>query len=241
MPAKITKTSDISLSGYFKKVFLTMAAAVGITALTIYLSLTSLAQVVWPMILNNTGTGFSTLYYILVFGGLGMIIFAQARLFSMSKMAALAFLFAYSVIMGITMMPLIMSALSIDPALIFRAFFLAALMLASMAMFGYRTEKDLSFLRVFLLAGMIGLILVGISSIFFPFGAPFAMAVSAIGVLVFALFTAYDMQALKRIFGANGLSPEDADKFVVMGAIHMYISFIAMFQYLLNLMSLSRN
>ncbi|MDR0319694.1 MAG: Bax inhibitor-1/YccA family protein [Rickettsiales bacterium] len=241
MAAKTGKTNKTDISSYFKKVFLTMAAAVGTTALTVWLSLTSLANVVWPLILNETGTGFSAAYYILVFGGLGLIVYAQARIFSLSQMAAIAFLFVYSVLMGITMMPLIAAALSIDPAMILRAFLLSALMLASMAAFGYRTEKDLSFLRVFLLAGMIGLILVGVSSIFVPFGSGFAMAVSAIGVLVFALFTAYDMQSLKRIFGAAGLSPDDADKFVVMGAIHMYISFVAMFQYLLSLMSLSRN
>ncbi|MCL2629406.1 MAG: Bax inhibitor-1/YccA family protein [Alphaproteobacteria bacterium] len=243
MPRKIVKTNAAapSLSGYFKKVFLMMGAAVGVTALTVYLSLTSLANVVWPLIINSAGTGFSTLYYILLFGGLGLVIFTQARIFSMSKGASLAMLFLYSVLMGIVMMPLITVALRIDPMLIFRAFLLAALMLASMAMFGFRTSRDLSFLRVFLLAGMIGLILVGISSMIWPFGQTFAMVICAIGVLVFALFTAYDIQFLKRIFATNGLSADDADRFVIMGALHMYISFIAMFQYLLSLMSMSRN
>lgn len=229
-----------NMSSYFKKVFLTFGLAVGATALTCYLSLTSLAHIVWPLLLNGSGSGFSALYYVLMFGGLGLIIFAQARMFSMSQGASLACLFAYSVLMGVVMMPLVAFSIGIDPSLVFRAFLLSALMLASMALFGYKTDRDLSFLRVFLMAGMIGLILVGISSMIWPFGTAFSMVISAIGVLVFALFTAYDMQFLKRIFSQN-LTTMDANRFVIMGALHMYISFIAMFQYLLNLLTLSRD
>ncbi|MDR2685808.1 MAG: Bax inhibitor-1/YccA family protein [Rickettsiales bacterium] len=231
-------TAQSPMSSYFKKVFLTMAAAVGITALTCFVSIfTPLRDVIWPALIG--ANGMSGLYYILVFGGLGLIIYAQVRMFSMSRSAVLGCLFAYSVLMGIVMMPMILVALSIHPVLIMKAFIIAAAMLACMALFGYKTEQDLSFLRVFLLAGMIGLILVGIASIIWPFGGTFAMVVSAIGVLVFALFTAYDMQFLKRAF--QSVPAEVADRLVLAGALHMYISFIAMFQYLLNLMALSRN
>jgi FtsH-binding integral membrane protein len=55
-----------------------------------------------------------------------------------------------------------------------------------------------------------------------------------IGVLVFALFTAYDMQNLKRAYAYVGDGTQQ-NQLAVLGALHLYISFIAMFQYLLSL------
>jgi FtsH-binding integral membrane protein len=227
--------NKLSIGTYIKKVFLTMAAAVGITALTCYMCLVPLAEYVWPLLLNASGTGMSGLYYILMFGGLAWIVMAQYKMFDWSQGAVVGSLLGYSILMGVVMMPLISFSVSINPYLVMKAFVVAAAMFVCMALFGYKTEKDLSFLRVFLLCGMVGLILVGIASIFFPFGGTTSTIICAVGVLVFALFTAYDMQFLKRVF--NSVPSDAADRFVISGALHMYISFVAMFQYILSLMS----
>ena len=84
--------------------------------------------------------------------------------------------------------------------------------------------------------GMIGLILVGIVSMIWPLGGTFSTIVCAIGVLVFALFTAYDMQTLKRSYTVLG-DDVQRDQLAVLGALHLYISFIAMFQYVLGLLN----
>ncbi|MBQ2017557.1 MAG: Bax inhibitor-1 family protein, partial [Alphaproteobacteria bacterium] len=136
----------------------------------------------------------------------------------------------------ITMTPLIAVALSVNPASILMAFVVAALMFACMAVFGYKTVKDLSFMGIFLTMGMIGLILVGLLSFIWPamMGGVFGTIVCFIGVLVFALFTAYDMQNLKRAYAVLG-DGNQKNQLAVLGALHLYISFIAMFQYLLSL------
>ena len=113
---------------------------------------------------------------------------------------------------------------------------LAAVMFACMSIFGYKTVKDLSFLGVFLFLGMIGLILVGIVSMFIPLGSTFSSIVCLIGVLVFALFSAYDMQTLKNAYYTLG-NGEQKDQLAVLGALHMYISFVAIFEYLLGLLN----
>ena len=84
--------------------------------------------------------------------------------------------------------------------------------------------------------GMLGLILIGVLSIFWPamMGGTFGTIVCFIGVLVFALFTAYDMQNLKRAYAYVGDGTQK-NQLAVLGALHLYISFIAMFQYLLSL------
>ncbi|MBR3511192.1 MAG: Bax inhibitor-1/YccA family protein [Alphaproteobacteria bacterium] len=227
-----TKTSVSRKIGgielYLKRVFGLMSGAVGVTALTTFVMLISGA---WTGLIHNGGL--SATYYIIVFGGLALSLWAQARAFSMKPSTAIWLLFLYSVMMGIVITPMIFVS---SPASVLMAIVLAAVMFACMALFGYKTAKDLSFLGMFLFLGMIGLILVGIVSLFLPLGATFNTIVCLIGILVFALFTAYDMQTLKNAYYTLG-NGEQKDQLAVLGALHMYISFIALFEYILRLLN----
>ena len=218
---------------YLKRIFALMFGAVGLTAVATYLT-------IWggglQYLINFHTGGMSALYYILLFGGLALSIWAQVRVFNMKPASAALLLALYAVLIGVTMTPLIASALAVNPASILMAFIVAALMFACMALFGYKTVKDLSFLGIFLMLGMIGLILIGLLSFIWPgmMGGTFGTIVCFIGVLVFALFTAYDMQNLKRAYAVIG-DDNQKNQLAVLGALHLYISFIAMFQYLLSL------
>lgn len=218
---------------YLKRIFALMFGAVGLTAVAAYMT-------IWggglQYLINFHTGGMSALYYILLFGGLGLSIWAQVRVFNMKPASAALLLALYAILIGVTMTPLIASALAVNPASILMAFIVAALMFACMALFGYKTVKDLSFLGIFLMMGMIGLILIGLLSFIWPgmMGGTFGTIVCFIGVLVFALFTAYDMQNLKRAYAVIG-DDNQKNQLAVLGALHLYISFIAMFQYLLSL------
>ena len=218
---------------YFKRIFALMFGAVGVTALAAYMT-------IWggglQYLFNFQTGGMSGLYYVMLFGGLALSIWAQVRVFHMKPTTAALLLMLYAVLIGVTMTPLVAVALSVNPSSILMAFIVAALMFACMAMFGYKTIKDLSFLGIFLFMGMIGLIIIGLLSFIWPtmLGGAFGTAVSFIGVLIFALFTAYDMQNLKRAYAYLGDGVQK-NQLAVLGALHLYISFIAMFQYLLSL------
>lgn len=224
-------TQASGIEGYLKRIFALMFGAVALTGVAAFLTLATGAV---THLFNATFTGFSATYYVLLFGGLALSIWAQVRVFHMKPSSAAWLLALYAVLIGVTMTPLIWYSLSVNPMSIVWAFGVAALMFACMALFGYKTIKDLSFLGVFLFIGMLGLILVGIISMFVPLGAGFSTVVSLIGVLVFALFTAYDMQTLKN---AYKYISDDTQKnqMAVLGALHLYISFVAMFEYLLSL------
>lgn len=231
MQMKKFQSSGIDL--YLKRIFALMFGAVGLTAVAAYLT-------IWggglQYLFNFQTGGMSGLYYVLLFGGLALSIWAQVRVFSMKPSSAALLLALYAVLIGVTMTPLVAVALSVNPTSILMAFVLAAIMFACMAMFGYKTIKDLSFMGVFLTMGMIGLILVGLLSFIWPamLGGTFGTIVCLIGVLIFALFTAYDMQNLKRAYDVIG-DETQKNQMAVLGALHLYISFIAMFQYLLSL------
>ena len=219
-----------NMDRYLKKIFALMFGAVGVTAVATYLT-------IWGGGLRYliSNGGFSVLYYVLLFGALAFSIWAQVRAFSMKPATAAIMLMIYAAAIGITMTPLIAVSLAVHPASILYAFILSAAMFACMALFGYKTVKNLSGLGIFLFMGMIGLILVGIVSMLWPLGSTFATIVCFIGVLIFALFTAYDMQNLKNAYNTLGGDENTKNQLAVLGALHLYISFIAMFQYLLSL------
>lgn len=216
---------------YFKRIFALMFGAVGLSALTSWLTIYGGGI----RLLVNEG-GMSALFYIVIFGALGLSIWAQVKAFSLKPLTGGLLLALYAILIGFGMTPLIWGALAVNPASILYAFIIAALMFAAMALFGYKTVKDLSFLGVFLMMGMIGLVLVGLASFIWPLGSTFATIVCLIGVLIFALFTAYDMQTLKRAYAITS-DETQRNQLAVLGALHMYISFIAMFQYLLSLLN----
>lgn len=227
------KSGGIEL--YLKRIFALMFGAVGVTAIAAYMT-------IWggglQYLVNFQTGGMTGLYYVLLFGGLALSIWAQVRVFSMKPSSAALLLALYAVLIGVTMTPLIAIALAVNPMSILMAFVIAALMFACMAMFGYKTVKDLSFLGTFLFIGMIGLILVGLCSFIWPalMGGTFGTIVCFAGVLIFALFTAFDMQNLKRAYAVIG-DDTQKNQLAVLGALHLYISFVAMFQYLLSLLN----
>ena len=216
---------------YLKKIFTLMFAAVGVTAITAFITI----YMGGIRLLVSSG-GMTPLFYILIFGGLALSIWAQARAFSMRPAVAAVLLFIYAITIGLVLTPIIWGGLAVNPSSIVWAFVISAAMFAFMAAFGYKTAKDLSFLGIFLMMGMIGLILVGVVSMIWTLGGTFSTIVCAIGVLVFALFTAYDMQTLKRSYEVLG-DDVQKDQLAVLGALHLYISFIAMFQYVLGLLN----
>ena len=225
-------TSGIDL--YLKRIFTLMFGAVGITAVVTWFTIYGGGI----RLLVNQG-GMSALYYIVIFGAFGLSLWAQARAFRIKPSTAAILLAVYAALIGFGITPLVWGALAINPASILQAFVISALMFGAMALFGYKTVKNLSFLGIFLQLGMIGLILVGVISIFWPSGSGFATIVSLIGVLIFALFTAYDMQFLKRAYSQMG-DDTQKNQLAVLGALHLYVAFITMFQYILSLLNLER-
>lgn len=232
--ASIASAKPGGIELYLKRIFALMFGAVGLTAIVTFIMLITggFGMLIGP-------SGFTGLYYILLFGGLGLSIWAQVRAFSLKPATGAIVLAIYSAIIGVVITPLVAGALYVNPASILQAFVIAALMFGCMALFGYKTVKDLSFMGIFLQIGIIGLVLVGIFSFIWPLGSTFATIICLIGVLLFALFTAYDMQTLKRAY-AVVTDETQRNQLAVLGALHLYIAFVAMFQYILSLLN-SRN
>ena len=111
-------------------------------------------------------------------------------------------------------------------------FFATAGAFAGLSLYGYSTKRNLSAMGSFLVMGVIGLLIAGLVNLFLQSSA-LQLAISALGVLIFAGLTAYDTQRLRdEYYALAGTS--FAGKAVILGALSLYLDFINMFQFLLS-------
>jgi FtsH-binding integral membrane protein len=116
------------------------------------------------------------------------------------------------------------------------AFLVSASMFGGMSLYGYTTKKDLTSFGSFLIMGVFGLICASLINLFFR-SSSVSFGVSCIAVLIFTLYTAYDVQNLKRLHSYASVNGDYKDRIAVMGALHLFLDFINIFTSILHIMS----
>lgn len=135
---------------------------------------------------------------------------------------------AFSALMGASLSTIFLVYTDASIAL---TFFATAAAFAGLSLFGYTTKKDMSGMGTFLIMGVVGLLVAMLLNIWLQ-SSGLTMAISAIGVLIFAGLTAYDTQRLKAQY-QHVRGTQMAQKAVVLGALTLYLDFINMFNFLL--------
>jgi uncharacterized protein len=116
-----------------------------------------------------------------------------------------------------------------------KVFLITAASFGFLSLWGYTTKKDLTGMGSFLIMGVFGLVLASIVNMFMKSG-PLDLAISAIGVLIFAGLIAYDTQRLKNTYYQLGGDARGAAVATNYGALSLYINFINLFMFLLRLL-----
>lgn len=171
------------------------------------------------------------LKWVAMLAPLAFIFFFTFRIERMTTAGARTAFFGFATIMGVSMASIFLVYTSTSVA---SAFFTAAAMFAGLSLWGYTTNKDLTGLGSFLIVGLIAVIGASLINLFIG-SSELQIAVSAIGVLVFAGLTAWDTQRLKSEYLVYANS-QAVEKMAVMGALSLYLNLINMFQLLLGLM-----
>ena len=161
-------------------------------------------------------------------------IFVLTMSFGINRMAAgtLQMLFwAFCTTMGLSLSSILL--VYTGPS-IAATFFATAGAFAGLSLVGYTTKRNLSAMGGFMVMGLFGLIIAMVVNMFMHSG-PLGLAISVLGVLIFAGLTAWDTQRLKAMYyqTAGGAW---AEKTVIMGALTLYLDFINMFLFLLRFM-----
>ena len=114
-----------------------------------------------------------------------------------------------------------------------------------MAVYGARTQRDLSGWGINLMGALIAIILTSLVGglIGMLTGTGFGMmdiVLCAVSVLVFMLFTAYDTQKLKYYYAYYGGDASMLHKSSIIGALSLYLDYINIFLYIVRIVGRSR-
>ncbi|WP_417719880.1 Bax inhibitor-1 family protein [Salipiger sp.] len=222
---------DAGLRAHMNKVYGTMSVGMLLTFLVAW-AVGSNDQLLGifrdPMTLQPNILG-----WIVMFAPLIMVFAFSAALNRISAAAAQLFFYGFAAVMGLSLSWIFVAFTGFSIA---QVFLVTSIAFAGLSLWGYTTKKDISGWGSFLIMGVIGILVASIVNIFL--GSPaIAFAISILGVLIFAGLTAYDTQNIKNTYlqhAAHGDS-EWLGKAAIMGALQLYLDFINMFMFLLQL------
>ena len=236
---------DEGLRAHMNKVYGTMSIGMLITFAAAWaisgLSVTSdpsaaVAQLSQDKYLTQLGYALyaSPLKWVVMFAPLAFVFGFSAMINKMSAATAQVVFYAFAAVMGISISSIFLVFTGYSIA---QVFLITSIAFAGLSLWGYTTKKDISGWGSFLIMGVIGILVASIINIFLASPAIY-FAISILGVLIFAGLTAYDTQNIKNTYLAhahNGDS-EWLGKAAIMGALNLYLDFINMFMFLLQLM-----
>ena len=210
---------DVGLRAHMLRVYNYMAAGLALTGIVAYLGSGFYASIV--------GT---PLQWVVAFAPLVFIFPLSAGLQRFSLGAAQALFWVFAALVGLSLSYLFLRYTGTSIA---RTFFITAATFAGTSLYGYTTRRDLTSVGSFCTMGLYGLILASIVN-FFLGSAGLNFAIDLIGIIVFVGFTAYDSQWIKEIY-YEGDSDVVAGKKAIFGALHLYLDFLNIFVFLMNL------
>lgn len=212
-----------SVKQFIAKVYAWMALALGITAAIAFYIFKNPS--LFSKLFSNSWVIFLTVLaqFALVF----VLTFFMLRI---SYFTAIIAYLLYAVSMGISFSA-IFYIYSIDS--IYVTFLVASGMFGAMALYGYFTKADLRSMGTFALMALFGLIIGLFVNLFFK--SPIVdLVLSFIGVIVFTVLTAYDMQRIVQVARTLSGGSSLQDKFALVGALTLYLDFVNLFLMLLR-------
>jgi FtsH-binding integral membrane protein len=217
---------DMGLRAHMIRVYNYMAGGVALTGVVAWLTFQyAVSNPAFAQALFG-----SPLVFVVMFAPLALVFFLSFRIGHLQASTARTLFFIYAGMLGLSLAIIFMvyTATSIT-----RVFFISAASFGALSLYGYTTQRSLSAMGSFLMMGVFGLVIAMLVNMFLVSSA-LQWTISVIGVLIFAGLTAYDTQTIKEYY-----DPMDdgtvAGRKAVMGALRLYLDFINMFQFLLQL------
>jgi FtsH-binding integral membrane protein len=178
-----------------------------------------------PALMQFLFTG--AMKWIVIFAPLLMIFALGYGMEKMTRNQAQLALHGFAALMGVSFATIFV-VFSIGS--IVGAFMAAAVLFATMSLWGYFTKQSLDSLGQWMFVGLIAIIIASVINIFI--GSSVAqMVISAIAIIVFLGLTAYDTQKIREL-----LSVDHNGNTEVVGALTLYLDFINLFLNLLQLL-----
>ncbi len=215
---------ELEQRSFVTKVYKWMGFGLLLTALAAYLAASS--ETFISMLSQNM-----MIFYLLIIGELGLVIYLSTRIQKMSAEAAAGSFIVYSILNGLTISLLLLMYTGESIAATFLS---TALTFGAMSVYGYYTKRDLTTMGSYLYMALIGLIIASVVNIFWANGTLYWI-ISYVGILIFVGLTAYDTQKIKKIgVTVNMDDSQTSQKLAIIGALALYLDFINLFLMLLR-------
>ena len=222
---------DVGLREYMLKVYNYMASGLALTGIIAYLTANT------PVLLDlfyavgaNGQVEPTILAYIAMFSPFAFILALSFGINRMKASTAQMLFWAFAAVMGLSLSHIFLTFTGVS---ITRVFFITAGTFAAMSLYGYTTKRDLTGMGSFLIMGLFGIIIAMIVNMFLQ-SAAMHFVISVLGVLIFVGLTAYDTQKIKNVYLESDGAEVMAKK-TIMGALTLYLDFINLFMFLLQL------
>jgi FtsH-binding integral membrane protein len=222
----LSAPSQTLVSDALWKTYRWMAAGLGVTGL-VAMGVAS-SEAALNLIIGNR-----LVFYVLLFAQLGLVMAFNSVAQRASTAVVAAMFFAYAALTGATMSVIF---LIYTMSSIASVFFITAGAFAGLSLVGLVTKRDLGAIGRFAIFALIGLIIASLVNMFVA-SSGLDLAISAVGVLIFAALTAYDTQKLKELFASGEMNAN----MPLVGALTLYLDFINMFLFLLRLFGRRRD
>ncbi|MDR9428569.1 MAG: Bax inhibitor-1/YccA family protein [Salibaculum sp.] len=240
-----TAEIDQGLRAHMNKVYgtmsvgmlITFAAAWAISGLAVTQDPSqAAAQMQNGTLLTGLGSAIyaSPLRWVVMLAPLAFVFGFSAMINRMSAATAQLVFYAFALTMGVSISSIFLVFTGYS---IVQVFLITSIAFAGLSLWGYTTKKDISAWGSFLIMGVIGLIGAMIVNLIWPMPG-LSLAISILGVLIFAGLTAYDTQNIKNTYIAHAAQGDQEwlGKAAIMGALSLYLDFINMFMFLLQLL-----
>ena len=173
------------------------------------------------------------IYLILVIAELAVAIYLGAKINTMKVSTAKILYFLYALLTGVTFSSIF---IIFETSSIIFIFLATSLIFGLFALIGKFTKVDLSKISIYLAMILFGIIILQIINIFFM-NNTLDIVLCSISLIIFMLFTAYDMQKIARV-AESGYGNENL---AIIGAFQLYLDFINIFIKLLRLFGKERD
>jgi FtsH-binding integral membrane protein len=213
---------------FMASVFSWMSAALVITGIVAYYFAYDLQ--LFSLLVNPQLGKLTSLGYIAIFSPVALSFLMPMAFKRFSYSVLLLFYLLFSFLMGVSLSFIFYIYTTSS---IYSMFLSCAAMFGAMAVAGYTTKTDLTKFGTIMAMGAMGVVISSLVN-FFIGGDTMSYIIGVVGIIVFTGLTAYQVQALKEIGATSSIDSESGKKYVLQGALALYITFINLFISLLR-------
>jgi uncharacterized protein len=231
LPGAVSVTGAVAREGFLTMSFVWMFLALVLSAVAASVVMTNEAALRFVL----------GAFWIFIIAELALVVAIGLVINRIGSIPGLALLFVYALLNGATM-GIVVLAYTAGPAGVsgvVSAFLGASAIFGGAALYGVVTKRDLTGLGGILFMGLLGLIVVSVVQLlFFPANGAFSFAIGVVGVIIFTVLTAYDVQRINK-GGLEWIKTRESAS--VVGALHLYLDFVNLFLMLLRVFGSSRD